>query len=299
MVCVGQEGCTKRGGRVAINKLCHDYRVCDMECLLLMSWELPVSLCGRSADCVSAHDTSGHQVSVTLPCHAPVTGHMLRLCLVAGPGSRHQPPVTSPRCEVSIPLVTVHCSPVSWLSPWSLVTVSLLRTTLGWTLINIPSASAVGASHQPLMPASHWSPEPLISLLIGWLCEAVCERLTRPQCRQRTTGPSPVPASVPAVASTSQTQNRIMPEPGTRYYWHLQEHLPAYLIIGNYSQYLADRSYYSFSVTEVLPWEPGGWWQGLGAVSAVCTPGHSLPDFCHKITGNERANTRHWPASEC
>ena len=177
----GPGGLHRGRGRVAINKLCHDYPVCDMECLLLMSWELPVSLCGRSADCVSAHDTSGHQVSVTPSlCHAPVTGHMLRLCLVAGPSARHQPPVTSPRCEVSIPLVTVHCSPVSWLSPWSLVTVSLLRTTLGWTLINIPSASAVGASHQPLMPASHWSSEAPISLLIGWLCEAVCERLTRP-----------------------------------------------------------------------------------------------------------------------
>ena len=236
-----------------------------------------------------------HSVPLSRTCHgshAPPLPGRWALCSPSAP--RDQPPMWGQHPPG-------HCALLSCLlTLWSLVTVSLLRTTLGWTLINIPSASAVGASHQPLMPASHWSSEAPISLLIGWLCEAVCERLTRPQCRQRTTGPSPVPASVPAVASTSQTQNRIMPEPepGTRYYWHLRENLPAYLIIDNYSQYLADRSYYSFPVTEVLPGEPGGWWQGLGAVSAVCTPGHSLPDFCHKITGNERANTRHWPASE-
>ena len=198
-----------------------------MEWVLLMSWELPVSLCARSADCVSAHDTSGHQVSVTV---SSVTHLSLVTCSAGlwslGPGLAISPPWwPAPDVRSASPCsLCTHC-PVSWLSPWSLLTVSLLRTTLGWTLINIPSASAVGAWHQPLMPASHWFPEFPISVLIGWLCEAVCERLTRPQCRQRTTGPSPVPASVPAVASTSQTQNRIMPEPepGTRYYWHLRE----------------------------------------------------------------------------
>ena len=218
-------------GRVVINKLCHDYPVCDMECLLLMSWELPVSLCGRSADCVSAHDTSGHQVPslrhtpLSRTCHGshapPLPGRWAR---VSPSAPRDQPPMWGQHPPG-------HCALLSCLlTLWSLVTVSLLRTTLGWTLINIPSASAVGASHQPPMPASHWPSELPISVLIGWLCEAVCERLTRPQCRQRTTGPSPVPASVPAVASTSQTQNRIMPEQETRYYWHLRENLPAYLI---------------------------------------------------------------------
>ena len=183
---------------------------------------------------------------------------------------------------------------VSWLCVTSL---SLLSTTLGWTLINIPSASAVGEHHQPLRSASHWSLAAQFWPLIGWLCEAVCESVL--SVTTGTAQPGRGQSEAGAGSQHQPTQNRIRPEPGTGYYEHLRDNLRvAHVVSSNYPQ----KSYKLrkiFFLCEQLS-TVTAWWvvTGAGAVSAVCTPGHTLPDFCHKITGNGRASTRSWPASE-
>ena len=158
----------------------------------------------HESSCVSAdgaHDTLS-------PRHAPVTGHMplLRPLPASAPG--HQPPVvTSTRCVVSI-------SPVSPVSPDSGHCHQSLtaRHNTRVDTDQYPQCQCSRGTPQAPQAGLPLVPYCLFSPLIGWLCEAVCERLTRPQCRQRTTGPSPVPASTLS-CSTSTSRTRRMRHP--------------------------------------------------------------------------------------
>ena len=164
-------------GRVGINKLCHDYRV----------WQ---RLMGAPVSQLTGHMTPS----------APVTHLSLVTCRCSA-RSRPPPPAISPPWSPAPDVwsASLWCL-LCLLTLVTVTSLSLLGTTLGWTLINIPSASAVGAHHQPLRPASHWSPAALFSPLIGWLCEAECGvssvwPLAQPSPAEASQRPEPAPAN--------------------------------------------------------------------------------------------------------
>ena len=141
---------------------CHE----RLLCLCLLSWLL-------------AHDTV-----VTSLRHKPLSRTWSHappgpLCPWSAPRG-HQHPMCGQHLGLPGSLWSLS---VSWLSLCSLLTISLLRTTLGWTLINIPSASAVGAAHRPLAIGSrapvlrpHW----LVMRGRVWECQAQCDHWPQP-----------------------------------------------------------------------------------------------------------------------